>query len=129
MKRASSTIYYAIFHAAAKCCADALIGPDSVDRTERAWLQVYRSLDHGTAAKRCKRHEIDGFPAEIGSFADAFASMQVKRHSCDYDPTHKVARTDVMAELRTVKTVIDDLEKAPIKHKRAFAAFLVINIR
>lgn len=92
-------------------------------------MQVYRSLDHGTAAKRCKRHEIIDFPADIQAFADALVSMQNKRHSCDYDPVYKISKTDVEADLKKAKDVVKKLANAPAKHKKAFSTFLVVNIR
>ena len=51
LRRAVSTVYYAMFHALAANAADLLMG------TSRgpAWHRVYRSLDHGRARKACQQ--------------------------------------------------------------------------
>ena len=58
LRRAVSTIYYAAFTCLANVCADKLVGQyhrlDDVGK--RAWVQVYRSVDHGKAKSRCKNN-------------------------------------------------------------------------
>src|SRR4051812_27154040 len=48
LSRAVSTAYSAVFHMLAKQCADAFAGTGA-GRSERAWNQVYRALEHGAA--------------------------------------------------------------------------------
>jgi len=84
LRRAIATAYYAIFHALAHLCADALVG------WSKPWevvAPIYRSLDHGTAKRlfeRAQSRTIFGeYVAEIG---DIFISLQQARHIADYDP-------------------------------------------
>lgn len=47
LRRAASTIYYAVFHSLAKSCADSLINEEELGSHSGAWLRTYRALDHG----------------------------------------------------------------------------------
>lgn len=58
LRRAVSTAYYALLHCVAAAGADLLVGGKQADRSERAWRQAYRALNHGRAKSRCK--EITG---------------------------------------------------------------------
>ena len=72
---------------------------------------------------------IPQFPAEILDFANQFAAFQEKRHKADYDPSHKLTRQVVITEIDSADTAIKKLEKAQIKHKRAFAVWTVMKHR
>jgi uncharacterized protein (UPF0332 family) len=89
LNRAISTAYYALFHTLARCCADMMIGSSSATRSKAAWRQVYRALDHNFAREACQKKAIRKFPKEIQDFANAFITMQKKRHNADYDPYAK----------------------------------------
>jgi uncharacterized protein (UPF0332 family) len=54
LRRAESSAYYALFHCLARECADLLIGGNNAKRSDEAWRQVYRALEHGIAKDRCK---------------------------------------------------------------------------
>jgi predicted LPLAT superfamily acyltransferase len=123
--RAVSTAYYAMFHALARCCADTLIGGPNSERSKPAWRQVYRSLDHGPSKTACMHDKMSGFPTEIQDFANMFRSMQEKRHKADYDPQEKAFKSAVLFDLDQVKLAIARFENAPLKDRRAFAAFVL----
>ena len=66
LNRAISAIYYALFHTLAAYGADLLVGRTKGLRSEPAWRQVYRALEHGKARKQCERKRYIGkFPKEI----------------------------------------------------------------
>lgn len=111
-------------------CADCLIGTKSANRSGRAWKQVYRAISHGPAKNACKNNaKMKEFPKEIEDFANAFVTMQVKRHSADYDPDYRVARSEVQVDVDAAKVAIKQFKKAPIKDRRAFAAWVVLITR
>ncbi|MDW8444487.1 MAG: hypothetical protein RML45_09430 [Acetobacteraceae bacterium] len=62
LRRAVSTAYYALFHTLAKSNAD-LLALKSDGVLERAWTQVYRSLQHGTFAQKDRRKVLQDFPS------------------------------------------------------------------
>lgn len=51
--------YYTLFHMLSRQCADLFAGRDSDDRSDPAWLQAYRSLNHGTVRSMCLAQHID----------------------------------------------------------------------
>ncbi|MCY4260578.1 MAG: hypothetical protein OXC91_09990 [Rhodobacteraceae bacterium] len=61
LKRALSTAYYALFHALCLNCADSLVGSAGADRSQRAWQQAYRSVEHSHARKQCTRNDMSEF--------------------------------------------------------------------
>jgi hypothetical protein len=68
LRRAVSTIYYALFHCLAACCADTLVGGPSSNRSKPAWRQAYRALQHRQANTRCRHSNIRWFPTVIRRF-------------------------------------------------------------
>lgn len=124
--RAVSTIYYAMFHALARCCADMMVGTASAERSKPAWQQVYRALEHGAAKNACKdKMRIAKFPIAVQDFADTFIALQTKRHKADYDPQEKTYKSAVLSDIRQAKAVIDGFENAPVKDRRAFAVLVL----
>lgn len=125
LRRALSTAYYALFHALARNCADMLIGTTKKSRSDAAWLEVYRSLGHGTAKSACEDGRINKFPSDIHDFAVVFAELQSIRHAADYDPSARFRKTAVRASIDRAKIAIDSFGKAPTKHRRAFASWVL----
>ena len=126
---AISTAYYALFHRFAGCCADALIGEEGPNRTERAWLQAYRSFNHGAVSAACKRvlnqRSSLGFPEGILNFARCFPSAQSLRHRADYDPVFSPGALDAIAHLEAITEAAEALGATPTRHVRAFAAYVL----
>jgi len=128
LRRALSTAYYALFHCLTRSSANAFVG--KADAKSRAWNQVYRALEHGAARNSCRNDKImKEFPADIQKFADAFVEMQELRHRADYSPTGTFYKSEVEQELDKVNLAIEDYEKAELKHRRAFAAFVLFRHR
>ena len=122
LRRAVSLAYYAMFHALAKQSADMLVGATRGNRSQRAWLQAYRSLEHGLAAAQCKRPIIRRFPGEIRRFGEVFLKNQRMRHDADYNPDVSYVRSDVLQ-------IIDSAERADAVDKRAFAVYVMFRSR
>jgi uncharacterized protein (UPF0332 family) len=128
--RGISTVYYSLFHVLAKTAADLLIGSNRARKSHEAWQQVYRALDHNAAKKACQnQNRISLFPQEVQDFASAFVSMQEKRHKADYDPNHKVYKSELLVDIEVAGDVITNFNKVPILHRRAFAALLLFKMR
>ena len=129
LRRAVSTTYYALFHCLAKCCADMVVGGAGSDRSRPAWRQTYRALEHRTAKTRCKHQNIRQFPVEIQDLANVFVDMQKKRHSADYDPDAVFSKPEVLQDIDEAETVIRGFPAASAKDRRAFAVYLLLDIR
>ena len=130
LRRAVSTAYYALFHCLANCCADMLVGGPGSGRSEPAWHQAYRALQHGTAKVRCdNRRMIQRFPVEIQGFAQQFVHMQGKRADADYAPSLTLEQADVIADIENTEQCIAQFEGAPDRDRRAFAVYVLLNLR
>ena len=130
LRRAVSTAYYAMFHCLAAICADLLVGGEGSERSEPAWRQVYRALEHGAARQRCNRPAImQRFPAEIQDFAEKFVLMQQKRHQSDYGPEGVFDKDTVLQDIIAVAEAIAKLRQVPVKDRRAFAVYLLFPLR
>lgn len=125
LKRAISTAYYALFHAIAGDAADLLVGRSSEHRSDEAWRQTYRALQHGFAKNACERVRTMDFPPEIRGCADAFVTLQEARHLADYDPVHRVARPDALAAISLAERAIAGLKGSAPRDRRAFAVQLL----
>lgn len=124
LKRGVSTAYYALFHALARDCADLLVGTGET-RSEPAWAQVYRTLEHGVAKNSCKAAASRGFPSSIVSFADTFVVLQEERHRADYDPLVRYVRAEVLVLIDNCEQAIRDLASAPRSDRKAFVIWVL----
>lgn len=129
LKRAVSTAYYALFHALAKNCADCLVGTVKATRSNRAWAQTYRALEHGKAKAACESARNLAFPQDLKDVADAFVELQKARHDADYDPLHRLTRAQAQAAVAQARDSITKLRAAPIADRRAFVALLLFGKR
>lgn len=128
LKRAVSTAYYALFHSMARNAADMLVGVGS-DRPDKAWTQVYRSLEHGPAKNACKELRNLGFPAALIGCGDAFVQLQQARHDADYDPDHSVNLATALAMTELAENAVRDLKASPRKDRKAFAVQVLLKRR
>lgn len=128
LRRAVSTAYYAVFHALAHECADRFIGTGD-QRSEAAWAQVYRALEHGFAAKQARKAREFGFPDPLCDFGDAFFSLQEERHRADYDPAVSYSKADVEPLIQSASKALSDLAESPQPDRAAFATLVLLKYR
>ena len=129
LRTAIGRSYYALFHSLARCGADSLIGGDDSGRTDRAWRQTYRSLDHVETSRACERCVRDnatlGFPAPILTFARLLPAAMRQRHLADYDPAYRPEAASVASLISATDEAIKALREAPLRDRRAFAAYVL----
>lgn len=65
------------------------------------------------------------FPKQIEDFADAFVTMQEKRHKADYDPGATFPKSEVLIEISRADAVIRSYRSAPTVDRRAFCAYVL----
>ena len=96
-------------------------------RSEPAWRQSYRSLDHNRARDRFGNRRIMGkFPADIQDFGNVFVKSQAQRHAADYDPSYRAVKAAVLTDIASAEAVIGKLRSAPLKDRRALAAWVTL---
>ena len=124
LKRALSGAYYAMFHALASECADAVVGAGR-DRSEDAWTRVYRALDHGAVKNACNQVKSKGMPSTVANFAKLFAALQGERHAADYDPRSFFERSEVAGFIADADAAIVEFQALPRADRRAFVALVL----
>ena len=133
LRRALSAAYYALFHTLAGNCADMLVGSRSSTRTRQAWRQLYRALDHGQVKRQCTERRpkrvLARFPQEIQDFADQLVRMQRIRHLADYDPFEEFSRSAVSQYIEETKAAITEFNQVSRDDRRAFAVFVLFDLR
>ncbi len=130
LRRAVSSIYYAVFHAICQSNADTLVGENPQYRDQSAWRQAYRALEHGYARRRCQSAQSDGrFSPAVCELADLFVLLQVRRHRADYDPDDSFTQQEVLAAVTQVEGVIADFRATPARERRAFAVYVLMRER
>ena len=129
LRRAVSMAYYAMFHALAKQSADMLVGATRGNRSQRAWRQAYRSLEHGLAAAQCRRPIIRRFPNEIRRFGKTFVNNQQMRRDADYDPDASFTRLEALRIIDVADRAIWDFERSDALDRRAFAVYVMFRSR
>ena len=128
LKRATSTVYYALFHALAEQFADTLVGVKY--RQTPAWVRVYRSLDHGKARQEFKRIFALEQRGVVAQVAWTFIELQELRHFADYDPRpSELSRFGVIALLRRTEAVIVDMERVSPEEWRELATAILLRDR
>ena len=129
IRRSISSSYYAMFHALARTCANALVGKTPSRRPNKAWVEVYRGLSHGICQRACKRASQVDFPGSVKNFADAFQQLQEQRHRADYDPNTRFTKFDGETWCELARLSIASLRSASDVDKRAFATWVLISSR
>jgi hypothetical protein len=125
-----STAYYAVFHELCWTVADTFIGGQGAERSTPAWRQAYRSLEHRLAKDRClKTGVVSQFPQAIQDLASLFVELQIARHAADYDPLHRLVRSEVSAKIDRADLIMKTFRREPIKERRAFAAWVSLKNR
>ena len=130
LRRAVSSVYYALFHAICQSNADTLVGDDSIPHDQLAWRQTYRALEHGYARQRCfmARHN-PRFTQPIQTLADYFTTVQGYRHQADYDPDTNFDLQEVLVTIAQIDEIIADFRAAPTPERRAFAVYVLMRER
>lgn len=129
LRRAVSSAYYAVFHALAKTCADVLVGKTKSKRPNKAWVEVYRGLDHGIAKTACERAGNVAFPQAIKDFSDAFGQLQFARHCADYDPIIRLSKVEATGFITLAEDSISALDACTSNDKIAFATWVLITTK
>lgn len=129
LRRAVSSAYYAVFHQLARTCADALVGVSRRRRPNRAWVEVYRGLEHGAALNACVSAANVAFPEGVKTFADAFRQLQLAREAADYDPMIRLGKLETLGYITLAEDSIAALEAVSRIDRTAFATWVLITTR
>ena len=128
LRRATSTAYYALFHALAALSADQLIG---WKRPWNVFTPVYRSLDHRQTRKALNdARQQGGGGSPLGMVALAFAALQDARNHADYNPEpFPFNRSETIELIGVAKQAVAATSLLSADDKRSLAVKLVIKAR
>ena len=130
LRRAISSVYYALFHAIAQSNADTLVGEDPQFRDQLAWRQAYRALEHSYAKRRCQQAQRSSrFSPPVQGLARYFVHIQNRRHQADYDPDEIFTHQDVLSAIIEADDHIRAFRAVPAWERRAFAVYILMRER
>ena len=129
LRLARIAAYYAAFHALGRMCADSFAGTIEAERSNRAWIEVYRSLNHSNALSACRKaiREKDpiDFPQPIKTFADGFIQLLEYRNPANYDPNMQAVKSETIDVIDLSESSISYIRSANKKDSTAFASWVL----
>ena len=130
LRRATSDLYYALFHAICEAVVEPLgIDPES-ESARKVFLAMYRQMDHGTAEQKCRSVARSGdFPQPIAAFAKLFVTLKNRREQADYDPLATFPVSEVMNHLQNAETRIEGFWQADQGQRTTFACFVALRFK
>ena len=140
LRRAVSSVYYAVFHRVAAAAAERFLGADQEGTA--AYTILYRSFDHRHMKTVCEalrastlkekfRRQL-GRPAvsqDMRGFAEIFSALQDARHLADYDPAALFLTTDVLSLMDEAETALAAFDRAPPQEQTDVLALLMLRVR
>lgn len=140
LRRAVSTAYYALFHSIARAAADAFVG--ARHRRTAAYETVYRGFEHSQMRKGCEEIDKPTLKAktkgalgaehaspEIRDVANAFVTLQQRRHWADYSALGRITRAEALDLVGLAAFAAGQLSVAQPVERRNFLAFLLLDTR
>ena len=113
-----------MFHALAASNADTLIGSAYDELTSRAWIRIYRGLNHNHAKSQFQQNRAILSP-DAQTFANLFCDLQDERHNADYNPNAGFTAPAAASLLNNAEAAITNfLQTAP--SERASIAILTL---
>ena len=127
MRRATSSAYYAVFHALCFVCASELIGWNQENDVVEP---VYRLIDHGTAKKRLKGREAALIDAAVVDIGNNFVDLQDARNVADYNlPGISVRHDETMRLIALSAQTITLIENLTTQDRKKLAVLLIAKNR
>lgn len=129
LRRATSDLYYALFHA----ICEAVVEPLGADPENPAFVETYRAMyrhaDHQTLEKRSKEALAGTFTAPCRQFAQRLIAMKNKRAAADYDPLETLSISDVSSDLDACEKVLAGFWAMAKMERSRLALFLTLDPR
>ncbi len=140
VRRAVSTVYYAVFHFIAQAAADCFVG--AANRQTARYALIYRSFDHRYMKATCLalrastlneklRNSLGRTTVSrsIVNFPTIFPDLQQARHTADYHPTDIFNASNVLSLAESAETAIAALDDADPDERADVLALLMLRPR
>ena len=125
LRLARIAAYYAAFHALGRMCADSFVGTVEAERSNRAWIEVYRSLTHTSAKVACEKARKIDFPRSIKYFSEGFKQLYESRNPANYDPTMQYTKSATVEVVELSESCISAIRRVEKKDMTAFASLVL----
>ncbi len=128
-RRCVSASYYAVYHRLAKAFADAFIGADPAVRTDNAWIEVYRGLDHATCIEACGlaiKMNVQ-FPTGLLNVAGEIKQLHKARLNADYNPRQTITARDAEMLFGLATECVEQINQCADRDLKAFGVWMLFN--
>ena len=135
IRRAVSSAYYSVFHAALTAAGDILVG--RTHRSSRRYALVYRGIDHRGLRSLCadaRKSPVPnkyksylptrGFGQDLLTFASTVIVLQDARHEADYDPRRRFRASEAKLTVDLARTGLIHWDRVPTDEKATFLTML-----
>ncbi len=125
LRRATSDLYYAAFHAICEALVEPLgLHPDNAAFKEM-YLNIYRQTEHGYAEKRCRIAAKSGdYSPEIARFSKIFVTLKNKREQADYHPLEQFRVSEIRNHCAMTQTRLASFWTSDPEERAAFACYV-----
>ncbi len=129
LRRAASSVYYALFHSLLQNNADMLLGASAGVPPSTEWTTVYRTLSHDRAQSKMRQAITMKFPHAITNLQALLETLYLNRLSADYDPSSTFTLATISNHIEQADAAIIDFLSAPEAQRRLLAVHLLFNPR
>jgi len=122
LRRATSDLYFAVFHAVCFTLVEHLGGDPSNTTFKELYERLYRQVRHDNVEKRCKQiAQGSEFPEPLRKFAKHCVTLKNKREAADYHPLETFAISVLRGDLEITETRLREFWNADPKERATFA--------
>lgn len=129
LRRATSDLYYALFHSVCEAVVEPLGGDPDNPAFRETYRAIYRQADHQVLEKRCKEVLPGTFSLPARHFAQRLLAMKSKRAVADYDPLEAFSISDVQGDATACEAVFAGYWAMPQTERSRLALFLTLDPR
>jgi len=130
LRRATSDLYFSLFHRLCEALVEGLQPSDPVLPMEKeAWRRMYRMPDHAHIEKQCKDAHLSKSPRGVRLFANQLVNFKNKREDADYDPLARFEIHEVVNDIDIVESAISGFDDCDSSSRRMFALFVATKPR
>lgn len=125
LRRATSDLYYALFHAVCGSLVEPLRTHEDVPGLKEIYAALYRKPDHGRIEKQSKNVlKNTSIDPRFKRFAQQFSGLKNKREDADYNPLAQMKLSTISRDFETVETVLKEFWEADASARIGFAILL-----
>jgi hypothetical protein len=129
LRRATSDLYYALFHAVCEELAGLIaLGEPATEAMGEQYRLLYRLPNHGQMQQRCREGlSRVHFSRPQKAFMELLISMKAKRDAVDYDPLARWNISEVENDLKRTQYTLESFFGLGVEERKHVALFLAVD--